>query len=100
MKTGKTSTGFAYTVEEDVLNNMEVLDALVDLQHEDLGALSNLLRMILPDDQRKALYEHCRDDRNRVPADKIVFELKDILLSKGGDLTEQPMKEDEEGKNS
>ena len=35
---GKTSTGFSYKIQDDVLDDMELLDALVDMDNGDMSS--------------------------------------------------------------
>lgn len=44
---GETKTGFAFELEEAVLDNMELVDALAEMQEDDPLALSAVVRMVL-----------------------------------------------------
>ena len=76
---GKTSTGFEFTVAEGANDDMELLDALVDLDEGNISGMRKVLVRLLGEDGRKALYEHCRDKSGRVPVTRIVEEIKDIF---------------------
>lgn len=75
---GLTSTGFKYTVAEEARDDMELLDALIDLESNDPAGLRNAMRALLGEDQRKALYEHCRIN-GRVRASRVMEEFHEIL---------------------
>lgn len=76
---GETSTGFPFSIPVERLDNMELIDALSDLVHdEDTLAVSTVLRLLLGKDQRKQLYDHVRVN-GRVPSSAVFAELKDIL---------------------
>lgn len=63
---GKTSTGFAFEIEEHVLDNMELVDAIMEAD-ENPTALSKIVKILLPADQRKELYNHLRTEKGNVP---------------------------------
>lgn len=80
MKSGTTRTGFEYTFDDDRINDMEVIDALADVTSgENVLAITHALRKLLPDDDRKRLYEHVRLEDGRVPADAIMEEIRDMM---------------------
>ena len=62
MITGTTASGFAYSIPDENVNNMEFLDALGD-------------------EQRKALYDRLRGEDGRVPVESVMADLKDILAN-------------------
>jgi hypothetical protein len=79
MITGTTRSGFAFSVPEDVANDMELFEALCDLDNGDATAVVPVVRAVLGN-QKKALYDHLRTD-GRVPVDKVVDEIADILAA-------------------
>lgn len=81
MKTIKTNSGFEIELDENTLNNMELLDALTDLNDGDGSQLSRIIPMILGKDGRKKLYDHLRLPDGRVPADAVDSELGEIMLA-------------------
>lgn len=78
MITGTTKSGFVYSVPEDVVNDMELFEALCDLDDGDATAVVPVVRRVLGN-QKKALYDHLRTDAGRVPVDKVAEEIADIL---------------------
>lgn len=60
---GKLKTGFEYKIEDHVLDNMELLDAVSEADENPL-VLSKVLKMLLGTEQRKNLYDHLRDPQN------------------------------------
>ena len=78
---GKTKTGFAFSVDENCMNDMELVDILADDATDESFRMSNLLKKLLPT-QRKALYDHVRVD-GRVPVDAIIAEVGDIFAAMG-----------------
>ena len=57
---GKTSTGFAFTIPRERLDNMELLDALAEADNGNVLAVSNAVTLLLGAGQKKALYDHLR----------------------------------------
>lgn len=78
MITGKTSSGFAFSIEEHILDSMELLDAIMEVD-ENVGTISKVVKMILPNDQRKKLYEHLRTQHGNVPIMAVVAEVAEIF---------------------
>lgn len=75
---GKTSSGFCFEIEEHVLDSMELLDAIMEVD-ENIGTISKVVKMILPNDQRKKLYEHLRTKHGNVPIMDVVTEVSEIF---------------------
>lgn len=80
MLTGTTSTGFSWEIEEDALDDMELLDALTDLDGGKLNAVSPVCLHLLGERQRAALYDHNRDESGRVRVSAVSNELGEILM--------------------
>lgn len=78
MVTGTTSSGFSFSLEETVLDNMELVDTLAQMQEGDPLAVSAVVRMVLGD-QRRALYDHLRTADGRVPASAVSEEIRQIF---------------------
>ena len=71
MITAKTESGFSIELEESTLDNMEVLDALSDLDEGNPLAMSRLVVKLLGKDGKKRLYDHLRTEDGRVPASAV-----------------------------
>lgn len=82
MVQGKTRTGFDFTVDEAVMNDMELIDALADSMSENPLAFSIVCTKIFGAEQKKRLYEHCRTD-GRVPVEMISEEIADVFKAIG-----------------
>lgn len=80
MITGKTKSGFAFEIEEDAFNDMELFEALCDLDEGKATAAASVCRRILGD-RKKALYEHLRTESGRVPMDKVMEEIADMIAA-------------------
>lgn len=81
MKKGTTKTGFAFTIEDSALNDMELLEALTEVDRGEHGSFPIVIKRLLGDEQKKKLYDHCRDDSGRVPITSIAQEVADIFGS-------------------
>ena len=63
---GKLKSGFEYKIEEHRLDNMELLDAISEVDQNPM-VLPKILNMLLGLEQRKALYDHLRTENGNVP---------------------------------
>ena len=80
MQTGKTKTGFEYTFNEDLINDMEVIDALAEVQSgENILAASTVVKKLFSAEDRKRLYDHVRLEDGRVPPDALMEEVAEII---------------------
>lgn len=84
MRKGKLKCGFEYEIDESALDNMELLDVIVEVD-ENPTAVSKLVRMILPDDQRKRLYDHLRTEKGNVPVMAVSEAITEILSGAGAE---------------
>lgn len=80
---GKLKSGFEYKIEDHVLDNMELLDAIAEVDQNPM-VLSKVLKMLLGDDQRKKLYDHLRDPKNgNVPIVAVSDAVAEIFSGSG-----------------
>ena len=77
---GKTKDGFAYTIDPEVMNDMEFLENLAEVD-ENPAKLPNLITNVLGQEQKKELYDHYRDENGRVPVDAISNAFVEMLKS-------------------
>ena len=78
MFTGKTKSGFAYCISEKRIHNMELLDALTEME-TNAAALPKVVKLLLDADARQRLYDHLRDEDGIVPMESVVAEIYDIF---------------------
>lgn len=81
MITAKTESGFSIELEESTLDNMEVLDALSDLDEGNPLAMSRLVVQLLGKDGKKRLYDHLRTEDGRVPASAVGSAIMELFQS-------------------
>lgn len=78
MFTGKTKSGFAFCIPEKRIHNMELLDALTELETNG-AALPKVLKLLLDDNAKQKLYDHLRDEDGTVPVEAVATEIYDIF---------------------
>ena len=74
----KTKSGFEFDIAPEALDDMELVDAIADMDSSPVG-ISKVLKIMLGNDERRRLYDHVRDDAGRVPASRVAAELEDIF---------------------
>lgn len=79
----KTSTGFVVELDKNVMNNMELVDALAEAENDNPVALSKACLLLLGKDNRQKLYDHLRQENGRVPVDAVGAALTDIFKAFG-----------------
>lgn len=80
----KTETGFVCTVNDDALNDVELLDAILDMESGEPVSIRSIVDRVIGSDGRKELYNHVRNDKGIVQVDAIMDELKCIFDSVNG----------------
>lgn len=85
IKKGKLENGFEYEVDVNVLDDMEMLDALAEAQEEEPLKINVVSKKLLGKEQRKRLYDHLRNEDGRVPVEAAVQAITDIMLDLGED---------------
>ncbi len=80
----QTSTGLEFNIDENLWDDMELVDALGELQENPL-AISKVILLMFGEEGKKDLYEHCRDPKTGKVStrlvDKEVSEIFQILSS-------------------
>lgn len=82
MKQIVLNNGFAVEVDENVIDNMELVDALAEMKDDDdpLG-ISKVTKLLLGKKQRKALYDSVRTEDGRVPLNEICHAIEEIFAA-------------------
>jgi len=84
MVKGKTETGFSFSIDPDVVRDMEFIE-LAAASKDDGLMLPALITRVLGEKQKKALYDHVRNKKGLVMVEDISTELEQILLAVNGD---------------
>ena len=79
MITGKTKSGFVYAIPEKRIHNMELLDALVEVERGSDAGLSDALNL-LGKDLKKKLYDRHRDEDGIGDGEAVANDFVQILL--------------------
>ena len=83
-KKGETKSGFKFTMDEAVLDDMELIDVMANIE-TDASNMSKFVLMVLGPDQRSKLYEHLRNKDGRVPSSKVYEEILEMFEIIGED---------------
>lgn len=81
MKKGKTKSGFNFTVSEEYLDDIEVLELLKRLDKNDLTVLPETTEAILGPKQKERLYDHLRKIDGKVKISAVSRELGEIFAA-------------------
>ena len=76
---GKTESGFAFSIDEEARDDMELLDAILKLDAGEKQYMSEVVVRLLGEEQRDKLYDHCRGKSGRVLASKVLAEVNGIF---------------------
>jgi hypothetical protein len=82
MKTVKLTNGFEVKVEPDELNDMYFVEALAEIE-TDVLVLPKVMKMMLGEEQKKALYKSLEDENGRVPIEAITDAITEIMTKAG-----------------
>ena len=81
---GKTSTGFEYTIADEARDDMELLEAFMDIDNGKVSGLKSVIEQLLGKDQKAALYDHLRNkETGRVRASEVMAAIGEILTNAG-----------------
>lgn len=83
MITGKTTSGFAFELDEKALDDMNLVDALAGVSEDDPLQFSRVIRLLLGDAQRKRLYDTLKDEAGRVPLERVSKAVSEIFTAAG-----------------
>lgn len=75
----ETSSGFAWDIDDVVLDDAEILDFLADIEEGNMVSFVPLLRKVLTPQGKKALYDHLRTEDGRVPYAELDRETTEIF---------------------
>lgn len=77
MKEIVLKNGFKTEISDDVLDNMELVEALEG--EEDALMLSNLCKLLLGEEKKKELYDYLRTEDGRVPIEGVGEAVEEII---------------------
>lgn len=76
---GITSTGFEFEIDEEVFNDYELLEALREIDTGNEAAIVDVINCMLAAEQKEALKKHLRNEKGRVGAREMIFEIAEIM---------------------
>lgn len=79
---GKTSSGFEFSISEDIKNDYELIENLGELEDNPL-ILGKIVKQILGKEQTAKLKDHIRNGNGVVPTDKMTQEITEIFQNSG-----------------
>lgn len=79
MITGTTEKGFKFQIDPEDINDIEFLERLGIAFNDDITKIPGIITEILGAEQRKALYDHLRNERGKVPIADVMAEFQEIL---------------------
>ena len=79
----KTATGFEADIEDSVIDDMELFEAVAALQGGDVFQVPTVINKLVGE-QKKALYDHVRLESGRVPTQAVVTEITEIFGALNG----------------
>lgn len=68
MLKGKTSSGFEFELEDEVLDDFDLLESLQRADEGDTGSMLRVVDILLGEEQKGKLKDHVRSDKGRVSA--------------------------------
>lgn len=80
MLSGKTKSGFEFSISDESLDNMELVETLAGVDANPL-LLPRLVSQLLGEKQKLKLYDHLRTDGGVVPVSKVSDEIMEIFQS-------------------
>ena len=79
MLKGKTSSGFAFSVDDEIRDDYDLMLAFVKIQNGEAVVLDEAVELLLGKEQKDKLREHCRGKSGRVLATKVIKEVEEII---------------------
>lgn len=79
----KLKNGLEIEIDENAFNNMEVLDSMRGMDEGNPFALSKFCDLVFSKEEKKKLYDFCRDEKGKVPVEKAVAIITEIMESLG-----------------
>ena len=74
----KTKTGFECDLDDSCIDDMELFEAVADLQAGNNLAIPTVIKKLCGE-SKQALYDHCRLESGRVPVQAVSDEIADIF---------------------
>lgn len=79
MVRGKTSSGFDFQLEDEVLDDYELLEVLHKIDEGNNGLITEMVDRLLGEEQRDKLKDHVRTEKGKVSAKRLLEEVMEIF---------------------
>lgn len=83
IRKGTLKNGFTYEVDDEVLDDMYLVEAIAEAQNEDPLKITQVITMIMGADQKNRLYKSLENDKGRVPSSAAVDALQELFEQLG-----------------
>ena len=83
IRKGTLKNGFTYEVDDEVLDDMYLVEAIAEAQNEDPLKITQVITMIMGADQKNRLYKNLENDKGRVPSSVAVDALQELFEQLG-----------------
>ena len=83
IKKGTLSNGFKDEVDDAVMDDMRLSDAISESMEDEPLKISKVIKMVLGKEQRERLYKMLEDENGRVPADVASEAIAEIFENMG-----------------
>lgn len=80
-----TKSGFKCKIDDVVLDDMELVDAMAKAQDEDPLQITVVVKKLLGEETKQKLYNHVRGKDGRVPVEATTNEIVEIFEALGDD---------------
>ncbi len=78
---GKTSSGFEFELDDDVLDDYELLENLQKVDEGEESRMVKVVDILLGEKQKERLKDHVRTEKGRVSAKRLLEEVSEIFQS-------------------
>lgn len=80
-----TPSGFECDIDPTIMDDMEIVEDLAAIDAGDTLKIFSVIRRLLGEDGKKAMYDHVRTPDGRVPVEATIEELSAIITALGDD---------------
>lgn len=79
MLKGETSTGFEFSLGDDVMDDYELLEVLSSIDTGDYTLVPKMVEMLLGKEQKESLKDHLRNKNGKVSVKGMMEEVMEIF---------------------
>lgn len=79
----KLANGFEVDIQQDVLDDMELIEAIAEADSGSVTAVPRLVELLMGKENKKRLYDHIRQQEGKVRVTQVSACIKDIFEQLG-----------------